>query len=163
MQLDLAAERCGDPDFSRLIWMPPGLKPDDERQQALIDELQRSAQAGSEVLQTKLEDLKAAIQAKLAPKPKLATNGRGERGLPCVYLICDKQDYDDTKPLEDFLSDHGIEVLPPPLEGNQAQISQYHNREYAVLRWGNDLLWPRERYLGAIEAARIAQTSRLRA
>jgi hypothetical protein len=54
------------------------------------------------------------------------TNGHGERGLPRVYLICDKQDYDDTKPLEDFLSDHGIEVLPPPLEGDQAQISQYH-------------------------------------
>jgi hypothetical protein len=126
MQLDLAAERCGDPNFSRLVWIPLGLKSDDDRQQVLIDELQRSSQAGSELLQTKLEDLKTVIHAKLVPKPKPAANGHGERGLPCVYLICDKQDYDDTKPLEDFLIDYGIEVLPPPIEGDEIQISQYH-------------------------------------
>jgi hypothetical protein len=126
IQLDLAAERCGDPSFSRLIWMQMGLKSDDERQQVLIDELQRSSQAGSDLLQTKLEDLKTVIHAKFVPKPKPVTNGHGERGLPRVYLICDKQDYDDTKPLEDFLIDHGIEVLPPPIEGDEAQILRYH-------------------------------------
>lgn len=77
MQLDLAAELCGDATFSRLIWMPIGLSSEDERQQALIDELQRSAQAGSDLLQTNLEELKTCIHVKLAPKPKPATQADG--------------------------------------------------------------------------------------
>jgi hypothetical protein len=126
LQLDLAAERGNDPNFSRVIWMPPGLQSADERQQALIDELQRNSQAGSELLQIKLEDVKTIIHAKLAPKPASATNGHEERGLPSVYLICDKQDYDDTKSLEDFLNDQGITVLPSPFEGDESQFAQYH-------------------------------------
>jgi uncharacterized protein DUF4062 len=126
MQLDLAAERGNDPTFSRVIWMPPGIQSADERQQALIDELQRSSQAGSELVQTKLEDVKTIIHAKLAPKPTPAINGHEERGLPSVYLICDKQDCDDTKSLEDFLNDQGITVLPSPFEGDESQFAQYH-------------------------------------
>ena len=126
IQLDLAAERGNDPNFSRVIWMPPGLQSTDERQQALIDELHRYSQAGSELVQTKLEDVKTIIHAKLAPKPAPATNGHEERGLPSVYLICDKQDYDDTKSLEDFLNNQGITVLPSPFEGDESQFAQYH-------------------------------------
>ncbi len=126
LQLDLAAARCGNPNFSRLIWMPEGLQSTDERQQALIDALQHSSLAGSELLQTKLEDLKTIVHAKLAPKPTPTTNGPEEQGLPSVYLICDKQDYDETRPLEDFLSDQGLAVLPSPLEGDETQFAQYH-------------------------------------
>jgi hypothetical protein len=126
MQLDLATERGSDPNFSRVIWLPPGLQSTDERQQALIDELQRSSQAGSKLVQTKLEDVKTIIHAKLAPKPTSATNGHDEQGMPSVYLICDKQDYDETKPLEDFLNDRGIAVLPSALEGDETQFAQYH-------------------------------------
>jgi len=92
----------------------------------LIDELQRSAQAGSDLLQTNHEELKTCIHAKLAPKPKPATQADGEDGLPRVYLLCDREDYDDTKSIEDFLSDHGVVVLPPPIEGDETLISQYH-------------------------------------
>ncbi len=126
LQLDLAAERCGKSNFSRVIWMPVGLQSTDTRQQTLIDALQRSAYAGSEVLQTKLEDVKTLIHAKLAPKPVAATNGHEARATPSVYLICDKQDYDETKTIEDFLSGQGIEVLPSPFEGDEALIARYH-------------------------------------
>ena len=37
MQLDLAVERCGQPNFARLLWMPVGLQSADERQQTLLD------------------------------------------------------------------------------------------------------------------------------
>ncbi len=126
LQLALAAERCGKPNFSRVIWIPVGLQSTDERQQALIDTLQHSSLAGSELLQTKLEDVKTIIHAKLAPKPSTVTNGHEEQGMPSVYLICDKQDYDETRPLEDFLSDQGIDVLSSALEGDETQFAQYH-------------------------------------
>ncbi|MGH8582979.1 MAG: TIR domain-containing protein [Gammaproteobacteria bacterium] len=126
MQLALAAERCGEAGFSRLIWMPVGLGSEDERQRALIDELQGSAQAGSDLLQTKLEELKTVIHEKLAPQPKPAAHTGAQPGVSYVYLLCDKADYDATRPIEDYLSERGIAVLPPLLEGEGLQVSQYH-------------------------------------
>jgi hypothetical protein len=113
IQLDLAAERCGDPNFSRLIWMPLGLKSDDERQQALIDELQRSSQAGSDLLQIKLEDLKTVICAKLASKPKPKTNEHNDQGSARVYLVYDELDYPETRPIRRYLLEQKLEVLLP--------------------------------------------------
>lgn len=128
MQLDLAGELCGQPNFARLLWIPPGLQSTDERQLQLIDTVQRTSPSGSELLRTKLEDLKNHIQTKLAPPPLVITNEHQEQDAPKVYLICDQQDYDETKALDDFLNDHGIEVLQPVLGDDDTQsLRQYHN------------------------------------
>src|ERR1044072_73110 len=72
LQEELAVERGDDAQFSRLIWMPPGLEPKDDRQKKFVVDLQTnfSSHNGSELLQVKLEDLKTIIQSKLAPKEK---------------------------------------------------------------------------------------------
>ena len=72
LQQELAIERGDNGEFSRLIWMPPGLQPKDERQQKFVADLQNSftSHNGSELLQVKLEDLKTIIQTKLTQKPK---------------------------------------------------------------------------------------------
>jgi TIR domain len=128
LQIDLAAGRCGQPNFARLLWIPPGLQPTDERQQYLIDTVQRTPLVGSELLQTKLEDLKNHVHTKLAPPPPLVTNDHQEQEAPKVYLIYDEQDYDEAKPLDDFLNDHGIIVLQPPLgnDDDTQSMQQYH-------------------------------------
>ncbi len=76
LQEELATERGDDDKFSRLIWMPPGLQPTDPRQLKFVDDLQNSFNShnGSELLQTKLEDLKTIIQTKLTQKPKPVTS-----------------------------------------------------------------------------------------
>ncbi|MGH8533541.1 MAG: hypothetical protein ACREV1_12640, partial [Gammaproteobacteria bacterium] len=90
-------------------------------QQAFLDELQ-SARAGPDLMQTKLEDLKTVIHAKLTPKPKSNGNRRADHGPARVYLICDKQDYEETQSLEDYLHNQNLEVIPP-VEGD----AKYHN------------------------------------
>jgi hypothetical protein len=129
LQLDLAAERWDQPNFTRLIWLPPGLQSNDERQQKLLDALQHDSLHGSELLQIKLEDFKNHIQTTLAPPPPFPshTNGHTTQEAPKIYLICDQQDYDETRPLDDFLNDYGFEVLQPPLgSDDQQSLQQYH-------------------------------------
>jgi len=128
LQQELAIERGDDAGFSRLIWMPPGLQPKDERQQKFVADLQNSFMShnGSELLQVKLEDLKTIIQTRLAQKPKPTPFVSEDAGAARLYLICDQQDIDAVKPLHDYLFDQGYEVTLPLLDGSEAEVLQDH-------------------------------------
>jgi len=127
LQQELAIERGDDAGFSRLIWMPPGLQPKDERQQKFVADLQNSftSHNGSELLQVKLEDLKTIIQTKLTQKPKPAAVA-SETGPARLYLICDKQDVDAVEPLQNYLFERGCEVTLPLLDGSETEVLQDH-------------------------------------
>lgn len=128
LQHELSSARNGDSDLIRLIWMPDNLKSADPRQQAFIEDLQRGTDRpkNTELLQVTIEDLKTRIHDKLAvkPKPVVTTNGNGSSAS--VYLICDKPDYDALQSLQDGLYEMGLEAIPPPTEGDEMLISQYH-------------------------------------
>ena len=67
LENDLAMERARGADFQRFIWMRPGLNPSDARQLRFVEYLREdtSVQAGADLLETKLEDLKTVLQDKL--------------------------------------------------------------------------------------------------
>jgi hypothetical protein len=134
LQQELAIERGDDTEFSRLIWMPPGLQPKDERQQKFVADLQNSftSHNGSELLQVKLEDLKTIIQTKLTQKPKPARVVSEEAGAVCIYLICDQQDVDAVEPLKGYLFDRGYEVTLPLLEGSETEVLQDHKENLLI-------------------------------
>jgi hypothetical protein len=127
-QAELAAERCeSDPEFGRLIWMPPGLEAKGAKHKKLIEELRTKTQARSELLETSLEDLKTRILEKLSPPAKApAPAANGDNALTRVYLIHDNRDADDVKPIDDFLYDQGYEVIRSLNEGDESLVSQYH-------------------------------------
>ncbi|MCZ6679419.1 MAG: toll/interleukin-1 receptor domain-containing protein [Candidatus Poribacteria bacterium] len=129
LQNELAAQRSQDPEFSRLIWIPSGIETEDERQQAVIENLQTdaSAQRGAELLETSLEDLKTVIHDKLNPpakpdKPSI----NDEDNLIRVYLIYDQRDVDSVQPLEDYLRGERFEVIPALVEGGENEVREYH-------------------------------------
>jgi hypothetical protein len=128
LQEELAVERGDDAQFSRLIWMPPGLQPKEPRQQKFVLDLQNSFSShnGSELLQVKLEDLKTIIQTKLTqkPKPTIPISQQGEASR--IYLICDQSDVDEVGPLQDYLFAQGYEVILPLVEGTEAEVFQDH-------------------------------------
>jgi hypothetical protein len=128
LQEELAVERGDDAQFSRLIWMPPGLQPREPRQQKFVIDLQNSFSShnGSELLQVKLEDLKTIIQTKLTqkPKPPIVVSEQGEASR--IYLICDQSDVDAVGPLQDYLFAQGYEVILPLGEGSEAEVFQDH-------------------------------------
>ena len=131
LQEELAAERAAaDPAYARLIWMPTGLKPSGNRQQKYVAELQAGLRAGSDFLQTTIEDLKTRILEKLNPETKTAKEANGDNGksdgLTRVYLICDNRDANDVEPIGDYLWKQGYEVITSVDENENAQAAQYH-------------------------------------
>jgi Domain of unknown function (DUF4062) len=129
LQEELAVERGDDAHFSRLIWMPPGLEPKDERQRRFVVDLQNSFSShnGSELLQVKLEDLKTIIQSKLARKPKSVTvEEADQQSTTRVYLICDKQDFETVDPIHTHLLNCGFETTLPLSDGSDAEIFEDH-------------------------------------
>jgi hypothetical protein len=128
IQSDLAARR-GD-DFLRLVWLPEGVSTDDARQQLLINTflLGHQTRKGTEVLQTKLEDLKTLIQEAVnrIPVAETTTTTAGESLGINLYLICDKEDLDAANALATYLYDQGVDVILPATEGNETQVYDDH-------------------------------------
>jgi hypothetical protein len=103
----------GDPEYTRLIWMPEGLKPRDERYQQFLAYIQNDpgVYEGAEVLcGTKLEDLKTIIQRKLNCLSEEYPNA--DRPVR-IYLLCDRQDLKDIESLKTYLESQKCEVMLP--------------------------------------------------
>ena len=67
LQNELAAVKSKKDQNPRLIWLPPGIKARDERQERFLEAIQTQAKAqeGAELFQTSIEDLKGAIHARV--------------------------------------------------------------------------------------------------
>lgn len=138
LQSQLALERGVGGDLTRLIWMPPGLEVDDQRQQRFLDLLRTDTgvQAGADLLETPLEDLKTALEGKLealrAPEPEPEPAASAGDDLTRAYLICDQRDLGEVQNLEDRLFDSGLEVILPVFEGDEAQVRLDHQENLAA-------------------------------
>lgn len=144
IQHDLAIECGAGRGFVRLIWMPSGCEPAEESQRNFVTYLRTDpdVQKNAEVMETKFEDLKSALQDKLAaiklrrdqaltPKPE-DRSGSGSVSATVVggqvssavaskddpatiYIICDKIDLASSQleDLKNFLLDGGYEPVLP--------------------------------------------------
>ena len=131
LQNDLARERDGKRDFSRIVWIPPGLEVDDDRQRRFIESVRSDpgTQEGADLLETPLEDLKTQIHKTLA---RLATSDSDAEAqtsdasaeLPSVYLMCDSRDSKKVAPVADYLFDHGCEVMLPAFHEDEAAVRE---------------------------------------
>lgn len=134
IQEELAAERGAENEsFLRLLWMPPALMTPameikDERQKAFVIELQNRITAGSELLQTSIEDLKTRIVEKLNPPAStIASNERRSR-LKQVYLICENRDRSLIRPIKQYLFQQDLEVITWLDEGGTDTLMDYHRK-----------------------------------
>ena len=132
IQNEIAIERAGTGGrFSRLVWIPPGLQVEDERQRKVLDGLRMDPriQLGADLLETPLEDLRTLIDAWLKngdkPEPKAPAAAPATGASPQVYLIYDKRDATSIAPWADFLFTD-FEVIHPVFEGDEAEIREYH-------------------------------------
>lgn len=126
IQSELAEERGG--GLRRIVWMPAGLEPRDERQRRVVEHFQRglNGHRDIEVLQTSLEELKKHLEERMADMPKPAPAPPNGGGPASVYLICDREDLGEVTPLEDYLFGRGFNVLLPAMEGDETLLREDH-------------------------------------
>jgi hypothetical protein len=133
IQNELAIERGEKGAFSRLLWIPPGLQVEDERQRKVIEQLRMDPRIhdGSDLLETFLEDLRTVIQDRLKqaqkPPPEPSGASAAPDSLIQLYLIYDQRDAELASPWANFLFEGGFEVIHPVFEGDEAEVREYHD------------------------------------
>jgi hypothetical protein len=135
LQNELAIERAAKGQFSRLIWIPPSLQVDDDRQRRVLDRLRMDPrmERGADLLETPLEDLRTMIGAWLqkSEKPERETaDAPSLESSPALYLIYDQRDTDAIAPWADYLF-KDFEVIHPAFDGNDSEIATYHEENLA--------------------------------
>lgn len=143
--------------LSSVIWLPQGLEIEDERQRRFVAHLQTdpAVHAAAELLEVPIEDLKSTIYRKLEPPApaavKAAAAAPAAEEHARVYILCDQQDVETTRPLEDYLFDAGFEVILPFFDEDEAQARLEHEEnlrscDVVLLYWGaGDELWLRRK------------------
>jgi hypothetical protein len=142
MQNELAIERGAAGSFSRLIWLPPDLASEEEKQVQFIERLQTDVriQEGADLLQAPLEDFKSVVLRRTLPEEeeekKNAAEHAPEKGaddnLVRVYVIYDQRDGDGPASIEDYLFQQGFEVIVPVFDGEEAQIRRDHEENLSI-------------------------------
>lgn len=161
IQNELAAKRSvGDEQFSRVIWVPKGLRDVDPKQSEFLDDLRESdeALAGAELLERSLQQMKTRLlqilkrreEKKDEPPPSLP--GR----LVSVYLMWDKADDALASPVGTFLYGKGFNVMLPPEKGRISYHRKYLVSCDATLTiYGKaEYDWVFERYEDVVKKAR---------
>ena len=130
IQHELAIERGESGDCSRLIWIPPGLKVQDERQQRYLERLRNDPRLlrNADVLEKPLEDLRTLLTLRLREDERAPESGAAPAATPdhpYVYVIHDARDAAVVPAWCDFLFQH-FEVIRPVFEGDEAETRGYH-------------------------------------
>ncbi len=140
--------RCKEGQLDRLVWEAPHI-PDhtDTRQKELIDFITTDPdnQVRSQHLESSEDQMETLIltglkqlddQRQQASAPQTADTGTDtgqpeqDDGPKIIYLICDKDDYDNEDAmlpqLEDALYDSGFDVVLPIFEGDEKEVTEDH-------------------------------------
>jgi hypothetical protein len=175
IQNELAIERGRQGGFARLVWIPPGLEVEDERQRKLLERLRMDpeVQAGADLLETLLEDLRTVIHDRLTKfqEPSVPANRSTDVREDCaqIYLIYDQRDVISSAPWADALFNFGFEVVHPVFEGDEAEVRENHEGnlrdcDAAVILYGKvNELWVRRKLRELQKSAGYGRTKRLRA
>jgi hypothetical protein len=137
VQNQLTMERAKSGNFSRVLWIPPGIEIEDGRQSQFINRLRLDPHMveGADLLETFFEDLRTVIQEKLKrpPEPAPAPAVKGPAVLTAsaaahksLYVIHDQRDSDAVTEWVGYLFGD-FEVMQPVFEGDEAEIREYHD------------------------------------
>jgi len=174
LQNEIASELSQRENLQRLIWIPPNVKTDDQRQSDFTNLLKTdsNAQVGADLLLTSLEEVKLTILDKLKRKDekKVDQNSFTRADAPArIYIICDQPDLENAslKLLGDYLFQQGCEVILPVFEGDETQVRVEHQENLkactgVIICYGSgNELWLRSKLRDLIKVAGYGRTTSL--
>ncbi len=130
LQVRLTADYGRQSTLQRLVWIPGGADPADERQRDFVVRVQEDPELHhrAEVIEGNLNLLKKDLIRRLAPTEQSdeGADASSPEGPRKVYIICDPRDEADIESLEDYLFDRGLEVSLPAFDGDDADAAQLH-------------------------------------
>lgn len=113
-------------DFARLIWISPVLNNASEKQKAFIEKIKRDveSQEGAEILQTPLEDFKNIMREELLDLHEKRTPEESHGRT--IYLVHDRVDQQDIKPIAETIERSGFRVIVPAFDGELLDLRKKH-------------------------------------
>ncbi len=167
----LMASAGSDNKFSRLIWISPDARLENDKQKMFIDNLRRELEAneGAEILQSPIEDFKMVVLEELLNLnlDKLRNASSDEKlnhSKKIIYLIFDRVDEFEAKKIADFLVYKGYEAVLPSFEGQLLELREIHLRNLrqcdSALIYINKVndLWVQMKFLDLLKAPGLGRT-----
>ena len=160
-------------NFSRLVWIPPGLAVEDERQQKFLQHLRTDAraQAGADLLEVLFEDLRTVITQRLTKPPEAAKSG-APSGAGCSAGLPDLRSA--RRRLQRAMRRRAVQfwirnVVHPTFEGDEAEVRESHEEllrqcDGALILYGKvNELWVRRKLRELQKSAGYGRTRPLKA
>lgn len=118
------------PDFFSLVWIPKDTEPEDPRQKKFVRTIWDAPARNprDDILQTSVDELKSVILDRLEKPDETPC----EKPLTYVYLICDRDDLENTAAIKKILFESGFEILTPLFEGGETDIAEDHRENLCV-------------------------------
>ena len=132
IQNDLAEEWLSKEDKKRLLWVPEGIIPTDERQRILIDDAKTSMKStgSAEVVVGVIEIFKSVVHETVNrikfQKRKLFSSQESEKARPKLYVICDFHDREELLQMKNEVEELGCEMVFSAFEENETRMRRTH-------------------------------------
>ncbi len=125
-----------------LVWLPPKLTIEEERQTEFLQTLRQTETAGTqlELLEAPLEEFKTHLLDRLkqqqAEKEKAInsqeTEISEESSVLTIYLVCDPRDREAVEPIQAHLIDQGFEVNLSATEEDGVNVREWHQDNLCI-------------------------------
>jgi hypothetical protein len=111
--------------FHRVVWLPHGLKPSDEKQRRFVASLRNEDKdAYSEVMQVPLEDLKTALRDKISNLGQGSSEGASHKNS--VYIIYENKDLKEIQKICNFFDSKNIKANFIDFSGDNESMVSTH-------------------------------------
>ena len=130
-QIKLSAVETAKRGVERLVWLPNELQDVEEKQTDFVERLRvdPATYQKTDFVEGTFEIFKGLVvdhfveQKSRVDTPVQDEFGEGPR---VVYLMAPPDDEGKIEPIEDYLFDHGLEVVIPVFAGTEAEVSEAH-------------------------------------
>jgi hypothetical protein len=112
LQLESALADGRNGSLSRLVWVPPGINAEEERQRRVLGWIRTELPSrGFEIIESRLSEVETHITDRLErPRPGFVSEASGADERAEIYILCLQTDRDAARPVRDCLFDEGFEV-----------------------------------------------------
>jgi hypothetical protein len=116
LAMNTAAERDGEPNFNRLVWIPKNIFPEEEmqaggseRHKAFVAGIRQNGVSGDGLMQDSFEKFKSRIIEMIENKPKVLLPLPPNESW--FYVLCDKSDLETVRKVEDLLQNNKYAIF----------------------------------------------------